>query len=521
MVGCFEWRSPAPKCKSKSLDFNKETSADKVRIDAKHNYMWSGTKESESSVEDVETKTLPSLDTIATRIAEAIGHIPLAITLMAADALGRRTETLPTDLFESSTMRSLQSIDRAISRSVDLAKKDPKALTLLAILSMLPAGTTRENLRWWAPNLASAIVTLRATNLIETDGEDLGTSRIFARPIIQSYMFRQGRILSEVHKQVHDACYNFVLEHKSTPDDSAFQGDMEALSKEETNIQSLLMAINVKDPCSKAIDALIAFSRYQLRTKPSILVAQQALDIARASRDDHRVAEVHECLGDICHILDRYDEACQHFEEARRCYKSLPSGPNVRRAAECSMKLAETWMYMGKRSTKIVPLVLEAKDELCHDESDRFSVARGLLGFGFFLWYDVEPGAALEVLFSAKALFEELACPASTSECLFLVARTYACNDKHAEALIVARQALVEADKTGDGDLICRVLLSIGAYLIVLSCYDEASEIIERSLLKSRVLGRPLAIAQSLEELGYNCAAKLDLSGARVAYEEA
>ena len=52
-----------------------------------------------------------------------------------------------------------QSMDQSIRLSVesDLVKWNPNAILLLGILSLLPAGTTNENLRWWAPAIKSMI----------------------------------------------------------------------------------------------------------------------------------------------------------------------------------------------------------------------------------------------------------------------------------------------------------------------------------------------------------------------------
>ncbi|KAK7029922.1 hypothetical protein R3P38DRAFT_2932432 [Favolaschia claudopus] len=51
--------------------------------------------------------------------------------------------------------------------------------------------------------------------------------------------------------------------------------------------------------------------------------------------------------------------------------------------------------------------------------------------------------------------------------------------------------------------------------------YDDALAPIARSLNASQETGLHVSMAQSLELLAYTCAARLDLSGARVAYEGA
>jgi hypothetical protein len=64
-----------------------------------------------------------------------------------------------------------KSMNRSISLSVEseFVKQDPDALPLLAILSLLPAGTITQNLRWWATSvkvIPSAIATLFDAGLL-------------------------------------------------------------------------------------------------------------------------------------------------------------------------------------------------------------------------------------------------------------------------------------------------------------------------------------------------------------------
>ncbi|KAJ7498505.1 hypothetical protein FB451DRAFT_1548359 [Mycena latifolia] len=452
-------------------------------------------------------------------LLEAIGRVPLAITFMATDA--KHFQVSPKDLLEEwerAGTDMISSMDRRIGLSVTRVQSNSAALTLLAILSLLPAGTTVE----W-----------------QEEGE-FANARIFVSPTVQAYMAQQARISDEVRQQVHDACYTFVLAHTSTPDEAKFKQDLSALAKEEKNIQVLLMQTNVATLRPHALDALIAFGMYQYWTKPSTVVALHALELALAVQDDahvhdphvaaRHVAEAHQCLGKIFHRLDGYEEACPHFESARRGFKSLLGRSDRLRAGECSMELAGTWMGMKKPSPEVQLLVLDAQADLSHDKTDKFHVARGLLALGDFLWYTTQYKQALETLSSATAIFEELNRPASTSQCLHLIARLHAKQGKHTDALGIAKQALEKGAQAGDLRLIGDILNVTARYLIGLSSssssfssslYDEAITIIERALSTYQALGSPLGIAETLELLGYASAARMDLAGARDAYERA
>jgi tetratricopeptide (TPR) repeat protein len=495
-------------------------------------------------------RELPSLNLVAARgafkriypgvndgrkldeLLDVIDRIPLAIVLMAN--VGKHSRASPEYLLEqwSKTGTEMisrgpsQSMDRTISVSVnrEVVASNPEAFTLLGILSMLPAGTTGSNLSWWAPTLSShiaAIETLRTAALVEQEDGDFETSRIFVRPTVQSYMAHQDRIPEDIRRQINDTCHLYVLAHKSTPGDAKFKGDVLALESEQTNIQGLLMQIDAQTLRPYALDALVAFSLYQLRTKPSTVVALHALEVARATRDDRLVAEAHQCLGKIFLRLDHYEEACQHLEDARRWFKNSPDGPDRLRAGECSMDLAETWMYMSRNPDEIREAVLEAKDDLSYDWSDKYHVARGLVGLGMFLQWNGDFYEALETLDSAKVIFEDLDCPASITECLFYMAWMYARRQDYAKALSIAELALANAQRAGDEHRVGETLQIVAANLMCLGSHDKAFGMIAQALSTTQGVGSPLGIGQTLELLAYNCAAKMDISGARDAYEGA
>ncbi|KAJ6457589.1 hypothetical protein C8R45DRAFT_562600 [Mycena sanguinolenta] len=488
-------------------------------------------------------------------VLESIGHIPLAITLMATCGghLGASPDDLLFDWRKAGTGmlsaggKGKLSMDDTIGLSMERGvNADPNALRLLAILSMLPAGTTGENLlKWWAPTIRTsthaAVETLRTAALIEQDHGHFLKSHIFVRPTIQSYMAHQNRISDAVRAQVHNACYDFVLRHKSIPDDSRFKSDLEALATEETNIQGLLMEIPIAAPWPNAVEALIAFSAYQSWTKPSAVVALHALEVARAVYDDphvadrdaaaRRVAAAHKSLGKSLFILDRYDEARTHFEEAAARYKDLPGGADLHRAGEASMHLVRTWTYIGTKDAAdadLQSLVTDAHANLASDPRDRYHIARGLLGSGYFLWWENRLDEALQTFSTAQEIFETLDndYPASTAECLYYIARIHAHvfhADGHATAtaLPIAKAALAKADQSGELGLIGYAAGLVARCLVVLGSYDEAEKATQRSLEASQALGSPLRIARGLELLAYSCAGNKDLSGARVAYQGA
>ncbi|KAJ7209772.1 hypothetical protein GGX14DRAFT_108655 [Mycena pura] len=473
------------------------------------------------------------------RLLKSVGQIPLAITLMAAR--GGHLRTSPEELLGEWEKAGTGMISRGGERSMDdvigasihrgVMDLDPDALPLLAVLSMLPAGTTGHNLKWWAPTLTgltSAVDTLCIAALVAKDDQHFETSRISVLPTIQAYMSRQNRIPAQVQEQVHVACYEFVLHHRSGPDDLKFKHDIQALASEESNIQGLLMQIHAQDIHPNALDALVVFSVYQSWNKPSIVVANHALEVAEAVRGDfqaahsaaaaRQVAEVHRCLGRTLFAQDRYDEASAHFDAARRCFRNLPDGPDLHSAGESAMELAETWWFLSSQSG-LESLVVEAHADLSHDPRQEYYCARGLLGLGYNLCWKSRIAEALQKLLAAETIFAKLNRPlASTVRCLFLIAKCYRSLGQYQQGLVIAQQGWEEVQQSGQVDLACDIAIIMARCLIALEQYDAATDILQQSIPLSRTLGSPLTIGHILEQLGYCSAARMDLAGAIASY---
>jgi hypothetical protein len=109
------------------------------------------------------------------------------------------------DIFSEDDLE--QSMNHSICLSVesDLVKRNPNAITLLAILSLLPAGTTKENLLWWALTLEtsmipSAIATLlQAALLVENTWENSASPILFVVPVERCDMSLTGETTNTKH----------------------------------------------------------------------------------------------------------------------------------------------------------------------------------------------------------------------------------------------------------------------------------------------------------------------------------
>ncbi|KAF8896888.1 hypothetical protein CPB84DRAFT_1815882 [Gymnopilus junonius] len=250
---------------------------------------------------------------------------------MANDLMEAWLECGP-DMFPDNPEKSM---NRSISLSVDsdLVKQNPNAILLLSILSLLPAGTTKEDLRWWAPTLkksmiASAIATLsKAAVLVQIEQQGSDSPILFVVPVVQSFMRQHGRISDEFRDQLHSSCCQYVLEHACRYDDSTFHVKSKALAAEDTNIHSILFdspasQITRLSERTMDTDTLIAFCWHQCDTKPSLDIVEHTLQLANTFGIDRYIAVATWCLGKTYHQVAKYRLAYDHLLKAYRIFNS-------------------------------------------------------------------------------------------------------------------------------------------------------------------------------------------------------
>ena len=204
-------------------------------------------------------------DPDVSRLLSVLGHMPFVVTLMAR--LAKEGQSTAEELLFAWSKDGLdilpqadhheQSINHSISLSVNsnLMRQNPKALLLLKILSCLPAGTTKANLRWWVPTshiakIPSAIATLsKAGLLVENEQQDSDSPVLFVIPVVQSFMQQHGRIEKGVWHNIQSSCCQYVLDHACREDDPAFLIKWKALAAEDTNIQAIFYGSSAMSCC--------------------------------------------------------------------------------------------------------------------------------------------------------------------------------------------------------------------------------------------------------------------------------
>jgi len=464
----------------------------------------------------------PHLD----ELLDALGCMPFAVTLMAT--LASESHSSAKDLLEewykigpdmlSNPGSPENNMNRSISLSVDshLVKDDPDAVHLLATLSLLPSGTTRGNLRYWAPNLGStsrAIATLSRAALLHpsnhTHSSTSETQVLFILPVIQSYMFRQKRIQEDLQQHMRSACCEYVLHHACRYWDPNFKAYSAALAREDTNIQTILVRpieVTSSSCDDQLVQGLLAFTWYRCNTKPLIAVAEHALKLARLNGSNRYIAEALLCLGYTYERLDRDHEAEHLLEESSELFRSLVDDHSAQKLGfECDVLRARVYRFVNGRSNDVLAVI---EDVLTRTEVlDQYWYARALRELGGLRFsYKSSEGYELarETFEKATAIFLGLACRLDAAESLYRKAEVLdhmQCSD---EMLLEAVQEAWEIASTFDpshlhGNIRC---LS-GQILIRMGKLPDALTSFEKALGAYQHVGGAGIIADALGCIGY------------------
>ena len=473
------------------------------------------------------------------RLLAALGHMPFAVTLMAT--LGVEGQSTAKDLLDAWLKSGPdifsddleQSMNRSIRLSVesDLVKRNPNAVDLLAILSLLPAGTTKENLQWWAPAfktsmVPSAIATLsQAALLVENKRENSASPVLFVVPVVQSFMQQQGRIAEEIRKQIRSSCCEFVLAHACHIDDLTFPKNSKALAAEDTNIQSILFSSPTSQytvPFDRAMETLIAFGWYRCYTKPSLEIANNIVTATKDSGIKKYIASALWCLGKTYYQLGDHLSSYDRLQEAYRLFNTLPPGEVElqRLSGQCGIDLVNSARMASPDINSAVSLVLEVETK-CATLSDDVIHGRSLVCFGAVLHQARRPQEALHYLDQARTMLKAARnIPTLAAACRFISWVHYG-EGRLQEALYAIEEAWKYAELTDNPSIQALVSLAFGMVLFNTDKDAEAWKQIEIALMKASYTGDQLIIARALGYMSYGYLRRGDYQNAYGACEAA
>jgi tetratricopeptide (TPR) repeat protein len=481
------------------------------------------------------SKNDPDVD----RLLAVLGHMPFAITLMAN--LGKRGKSTANELLKtwyasgtdmlSVTHSPEKSMNRSISLSVDseFVKQDPDALLLLAILSLLPGGTTKQNLCWWATSvkmIPSAIATLSdAGLLVENKWDNSSYPTLFVIPVVQSFMQQQGRIAEEIRKQVQSSCCKYVLAHACRFDDPTFPKNSKALAAEDTNIQSILFGSPTSRhivPSDITMEALIAFSWHRCDSKPNLEIANHAVTAAKASGVERYVASAVWCLGSTYCELGEHRTSYAHLKEAYWLFNAISLGEVElqRLGGRCGIDLFDIARFILPDADEVVSLARDVETK-CAALSDNIIHGRSLALLGAVLQHAQQPQEALYYLDQARTMLKAVGNTYNLANAYQITSWVHYDQGRLWEALDAIEEAWNHAQLTENVSVQAPISLGLGMILFSANRDAEALEYIEIALMKASSIGQRYTAACALEYMGYGYLRRADYENAYGAYEAA
>jgi len=467
--------------------------------------------------------------------------MPFAVTLMAKLGVeSQSTAKVLLDAWYESGPDILssdpeQSMNRSICLSVEsnLVKRNPDVTILLTILSLLPAGTTKENLRWWAPALKTsmilpAIASLsQAALLVENTRENSASPVLFVVPVIQSFMQQHDRIAEEVRKQVYSLCCEYVLAHACRFDDLTFPKNSKALAAEETNIQSILFSSLLSQltiPSDRTMEALIAFGWYRCDTRPNLEIANNVVEAAKDSGVESNIASALWCLGKTYSRLGDFQSSYDHLQKAYQLFNTLPPGEVKlqRLSGRCGIDLVDSarMALPIHREGEVISLARDVETK-CAALSDDVIHGRSLVCLGDVLHQARQPQKALRYLDQARTMLKAAGNTPNLATACKNISSVYYHEGRLPEALDAIEEAWKHAELTNSPGIQANISLNFGTVLFSADNDAEAWKWIKIALMKASYTGDRFNIAHALEYMGYGYLRRGDYRNAYGAYEAA
>ena len=419
------------------------------------------------------------------------------------------------------------SMNRSISLSVDspLVGQDSNAILLLSILSLLPEGTTKANLRWWAPMLKasmipSAIATLsKASLLLENKRQGSGPPVLFVLPVVQSFMQQNDRISGDIRRQIVSSCCRYVLDHACRFDEPGFQTKAQALSAEDANIQSILFkSFHAHQPDDRStLEALISFCWYRCDMKPSPDLAQYAWTVSKASGIKNYIALSEWCLGRTHHLLHSLDLAFEHLKSAYECFCTPGDLQWQSAGAKCGIDYVNVALSF---QSSAVHLAHEVQQK-CATLSDDLIQGRGLSCLGSVLHDSTQFQEALHYLYLAKEKLDKTDSALDISEVYQVIGWVYRDDDRIDDALTAMERAWTYAELSTVPYIQADIALDLALLLLRAARDADAMDFLEKALLNYTRVGNQFHLAWTLDCMGFVYLCQEDYQSAHSAFSAA
>jgi tetratricopeptide (TPR) repeat protein len=304
-------------------------------------------------------------------LLRALDCWPLAVTLVARVGASGITPSNLLVSWEREKTALLHSSDRpdrleSIEVSIQLSLRnkpmasDPNALTLLSILARLPGGIRPEILPHVAPvirEVDGAKRRLLHAALAELMPDD--TLKVLSP--IRAYVEKYHPLNASDISALRTYYFQFLRTKQYEPGAEEFRNAHQMLSREESNVRSVVMDALENDITVDAVQAALHYSHYLYWDVPSTDVLDKAVDSIRRHPSPELNSTMPHCLlalGRLSKRLVDLPGALSSLSEARTRFEALG---NLGGAAECCLHLASVYTILPK-SKETLDMLATARD---------------------------------------------------------------------------------------------------------------------------------------------------------------
>ncbi|KAJ7597803.1 hypothetical protein C8J56DRAFT_1159633 [Mycena floridula] len=447
-----------------------------------------------------EKRTKSEQDDVA-KLLDAVGFMPLAITLMAhaakkmhqgAKQLLAKYRSDGTSLLGPGGKDSQHNMDLCINISIDRLPLDRRdaSLKLLTMFTMLPAGAEQDSV-WFHGQGSPEIALLLATALLEWRGDLL-----YVHPVIRTFILHQptfSEMVSTTLQEIVAVACEFLKRNEVSLGDSRFRECADAIKAEESNIQAVLLLPKTVNKFPDLVYGLVILARHQSATSPRLEVAERALELADDSNPALR-AEAFFCYGLNLHDQDHFERAMEQFQFAHDIFMSIPSP--IRAADALLEKVIAFYMFTANDTAEKLQIIEQAQSEYM-DASHAPGMARSAVVKGWVLWQRENFSKSLTVLIEASRLLLDSNQPRYLARCYYTMSRAYFRLKDLDQGLKVGRDALKLYQEFGSDADIGNMFVILGRGYLGSGQPGRAVAMFTEAIIKSTACGQLSALAEA------------------------
>ncbi|KZO96474.1 TPR-like protein [Calocera viscosa TUFC12733] len=435
--------------------------------------------------------------------------LPLAITLMAHQGQLLSVKQLSEDyqkertrLLKRGRSRRLTSLEVSIEVSLNslTMKENPKALTLLSIICLLPGGAEIAKLVPALHSLRS--VRQAAQTLLEVALATSHGNRVRVLAPIRDYVLQQYQPDGSSLRELRILYMTLALQAENLGTDKSRHA-VGVLAAEIGNVNSVLLHFWKAPPAEDDIRNLhaatqnVAMFSYATSNGDCSVLLREAKSTLEAIGLRGEAAQCTHSICDLLCLQSRDEEAIPILEQIKTVFESI--GDRLS-AAQCTQSVGEA-LKMMHHDEEAMSKLEEARDSFA-SMNESLGAAQCMKSIGNVLHMQQEYEGAIIQLERAKVAFNSIGHCMGSAQCERSIGDVLCSQDRHEEAIIVLQEAK-DAFSTMDHRFgMAQCTQSIGDVERMRGNGDQAIATLQEAKTAFEAMGHRLGATQCTHSIG-------------------